>query len=65
MSFRLTGVLENATTECGDRVGVNAQVPNLMTEVSRLSVWWPIRRAFWSSVSLSMHVISLSTQNNI
>lgn len=59
MSFRLTGVFENATTECGDSVGVNPQVPNLMKEVSCLSMWWPIRRVFWSSVSLSMHVISL------
>lgn len=37
-SFRLTGVLENATTECGDRVGVNAQVPNLMTGFSPFSM---------------------------
>ena len=49
VSFRLTGVFENATTECGDSVGVNPQVPNLMKEVSCLSEWWPIRRVFWSS----------------
>ena len=49
VSFRLTGVFENATTECGDSVGVNPQVPDLMKEVSCLSEWWPIRRVFWSS----------------
>lgn len=48
VSFHLTGVFENATTECSDSIGVNPQVPNLMKEVSRLSVWWPIRRVFWS-----------------
>lgn len=51
VSFHLTGVFENATTECSDSIGVkgvNPQVPNLMKEVSRLSVWWTIRRVFWS-----------------